>query len=130
MVEATGFEPAASCSQSKHSTKLSYASDNSCTVLDSFYIIPDEREIVKAFLQFCIISQILRKSIAKLQQNVCCRQKEKGHRCPLSDNYSSSSEISSSASSSTTSTASSAALSASASSSSSERAKFISSSVS
>ena len=27
MVEATGFEPAASCSQSKHSTKLSYASN-------------------------------------------------------------------------------------------------------
>ena len=28
MVEATGLEPAASCSQSKHSTKLSYASDH------------------------------------------------------------------------------------------------------
>ena len=26
MVEATGLEPAASCSQSRHSTKLSYAS--------------------------------------------------------------------------------------------------------
>ena len=31
MVEATGFEPAASCSQSKHSTKLSYASNGEKT---------------------------------------------------------------------------------------------------
>ena len=28
MVEATGFEPAASWSQTKHSTKLSYASNS------------------------------------------------------------------------------------------------------
>ena len=31
MVEATGLEPAASCSQSRHSTKLSYASMNTET---------------------------------------------------------------------------------------------------
>lgn len=57
MVEATGLEPAASCSQSKHSTKLSYASDIFHTVLDSFYIIPDRLKIVKLFSAICINSQ-------------------------------------------------------------------------
>ena len=43
MVEATGLEPAASWSQTKHSTKLSYAS------LISFYIIPLILHFVKRF---------------------------------------------------------------------------------
>ncbi len=42
MVEATGLEPAASCSQSRHSTKLSYASN--CLVIIHVKLI-----IVKAF---------------------------------------------------------------------------------
>ena len=42
MVEATGLEPAASCSQSRHSTKLSYASN-------CFAIIHVKLIIVKAF---------------------------------------------------------------------------------
>ena len=56
MVEATGLEPAASWSQTKHSTKLSYASDGShrdsltltlTAVSDSFYIISKTGEKVK-----------------------------------------------------------------------------------
>ena len=45
MVEATGLEPAASCSQSRHSTKLSYASN-------CFAIIHSKPVIVKTFI-FC-----------------------------------------------------------------------------
>ena len=43
MVEATGLEPAASCSQSRHSTKLSYASN--CLAIIHFKLI-----IVKTFV--------------------------------------------------------------------------------
>ena len=44
MVEATGLEPAASCSQSRHSTKLSYASmvqrRTNPDYRPTYYIIP------------------------------------------------------------------------------------------
>ena len=44
VVEATGLEPAASWSQTKHSTKLSYASEISFR--DSFYIISKQIPVV------------------------------------------------------------------------------------
>ena len=49
MVEATGLEPAASWSQTKHSTKLSYAS------LISFIIIPVSTRFVNPFYKNCKI---------------------------------------------------------------------------
>ena len=39
MVEATGLEPAASCSQSKHSTKLSYASFSAIRLSQTAFIL-------------------------------------------------------------------------------------------
>ena len=52
VVEATGLEPAASWSQTKHSTKLSYASE--IISRDSFYIIAKIRFNVKHFSMICI----------------------------------------------------------------------------
>ena len=52
LVEATGLEPAASWSQTKHSTKLSYASE--IISRDSFYIIAKIRFNVKHFSMICI----------------------------------------------------------------------------
>ena len=53
MVEATGLEPAASCSQSRHSTKLSYAS-NCLAIIHSKHII------VKVFVSFiCFLEQMV-----------------------------------------------------------------------
>ena len=49
MVEATGLEPAASWSQTKHSTKLSYASSN------SFIIIQRFDSFVNSFFENCKI---------------------------------------------------------------------------
>ncbi len=46
MVEATGLEPAASCSQSKHSTKLSYASIYSHLLYGSLNLRTTEQNIV------------------------------------------------------------------------------------
>ena len=55
MVEVTGFEPAASCSQSKHSTKLSYTS-----ILLTVFIIPYKFLIVNAFIEkVCSVAEPL-----------------------------------------------------------------------
>ena len=53
MVEVTGLEPAASWSQTKHSTKLSYTSINIIfkLFLDSFYIIAYHNNFVNTFMK-------------------------------------------------------------------------------
>ena len=54
LVEATGLEPAASWSQTKHSTKLSYASDS---MPDSLIIIAESVKHVKSYRNICIFRQ-------------------------------------------------------------------------
>ena len=51
LIEATGVEPAASWSQTKHSTKLSYASSFLYCSFDSFLIIHYQKPFVNTFLK-------------------------------------------------------------------------------
>ena len=53
LVGATGLEPAASWSQTKHSTKLSYAPSGQ-RFSDSFYSVSPKIDFVKSFFKFFI----------------------------------------------------------------------------
>ena len=58
MVEATGLEPAASWSQTKHSTKLSYASDFIFELsLTAFILYHAFRQMSIAFFMICTLAQ-------------------------------------------------------------------------
>ena len=74
MVEATGLEPAASWSQTKHSTKLSYASFKffGCRSLTTFILYTKEVHLSSSFFQFVGLHNV---TAGKFKNNVENKQK-------------------------------------------------------